>query len=129
MATTKIWAIKSSLSDSVDYVKNPLKCAYEYTSAESKTLERQLQTGINCDIDNCLAEMQAVKYQFGKQGGILAHHAEQSFMPGEITPLKAHEIGLAFAEKMWGDRFQVIVCTHTDKEHIHNHCNNRKRNS
>jgi len=121
MATTKIWAIKSSLSDSVDYVKNPLKCAYEYISAESKTLERQLQTGINCDIDNCLAEMQAVKYQFGKQGGILAHHAEQSFMPGEITPLKAHEIGVAFAEKMWGDRFQVIVCTHTDKEHIHNH--------
>ena len=121
MATTKIWAIRNSLSDSVEYVKNPLKCALEYISSEGKTLTRELQTGINCDVDNCLDEMQDVKYQFGKQGGIVAHHAEQSFMPGEITPLKAHEIGVEFAEKMWGDRFQVIVCTHTDKEHIHNH--------
>ena len=121
MATTKIWAIRNSLSDSVEYVKNPLKCALEYISSEGKTLTRELQTGINCDVDNCLDEMQDVKYQFGKQGGIVAHHAEQSFMPGEITPLKAHEIGVKFAEKMWGDRFQVIICTHTDKEHIHNH--------
>ncbi len=42
-------------------------------------------------------------------------------MPGEITPEKAHEIGIELANKLWGDRFEVIVATHTDKKHIHSH--------
>ncbi len=121
MATTKIWAIKNSLADAIDYVKNPVKCAFDYVTADGKEMMRLLQTGINCDTDYALYEMQDVKIQFGKQGGILAHHAEQSFKPGEITAELAHEIGVGFAEKMWGERFQVIVCTHTDKAHIHNH--------
>lgn len=121
MATTKIWAIKNSLSDALEYVKNSVKCAFSYVTDEGKEMSRRLQSGINCDIDNALYEMQDVKLQFGKQGGILAHHAEQSFKPGEVTAEIAHEIGVKFAEKMWGERFQVIVCTHTDKAHIHNH--------
>lgn len=121
MATTKIWAIKNSLADAIDYVRNPAKCAFDYVTADGKEMTRLLQTGINCDIDHALYEMQDVKTQFGKHGGILAHHAEQSFKPGDITAELAHEIGVRFAEKMWGERFQVTVCTHTDKAHIHNH--------
>lgn len=121
MATTKIWAIKESLADALSYVKDPVKCAFHYVTDDGKEITRLLQSGINCDIETALFEMQDVKAQFGKQGGILAHHAEQSFKPGEIAAEKAHEIGVAFAEEMWGDRFQVVVCTHTDKAHIHNH--------
>ena len=42
-------------------------------------------------------------------------------MPGEVTPDMAHEIGIKLAERLWGDRFQVLVTTHLDHEHIHNH--------
>ena len=58
---------------------------------------------------------------FGKEGGILAFHGEQSFKEGEVTPELAHEIGVKLAEEMWGERFQVIVTTHLNTKHIHNH--------
>ncbi|NLD19140.1 MAG: relaxase/mobilization nuclease domain-containing protein [Clostridiales bacterium] len=126
MATTKIWAIKADLASAISYIGNPnkteaLKAVIDYAASDEKTYSLEYRSGINCDIDNALEEMQAVKRQFAKEGGILAHHAEQSFAPGEVTADKAHEIGVAFAEEMWGDRFQVIVCTHLDKAHIHNH--------
>lgn len=121
MATTKIWAVRNSLSDTLDYVKNPAKCTFNYVTPDGNEVKRLLRFGINCDAGCAFDEMQDVKAQFGKQGGILAHHAEQSFKPGEVTAGEAHRIGVELAERMWGDRFQVVVCTHTDKAHIHNH--------
>lgn len=125
MATTKIWAVKNELKYSIDYVENlektTLKSTIDYVNNSEKISYRQLCTGINCSIDTAYEEMNRVKVQFGKTDDILAHHAEQSFSPGEITPEKAHEIGVRFAKEMWGDRFQVIVATHVDKAHIHNH--------
>lgn len=125
MATTKIWAVKGNLQYTLSYASNPAKTEIEkvidYVSGENKTVKDSLCTGINCDIETAYQDMMFTKEQFGKTGGILAHHAEQSFAPGEITPEKAHEVGVRFAEEMWGDRFQVIVTTHLDKAHIHNH--------
>lgn len=126
MATTKIWAIKGSLADALSYAKNPdktgaLKAAIDYASSETKTQNTSYVTGVNCSSEDTLFEMQLVKKQYAKEGGIIAHHAVQSFAPGEITPEKAHELGVRFANDMWGDRFQVLVCTHLDKEHIHSH--------
>ena len=52
----------------------------------------------------------------------MAYHGYQSFAPGEATPELAHEIGVKLATRLWGDRYQVIVATHLDKEnHLHNH--------
>ncbi|WP_251392667.1 relaxase/mobilization nuclease domain-containing protein [Mediterraneibacter agrestimuris] len=66
--------------------------------------------------------MMAVKKRYGKDEGIMAFHRYQSFAPGECTPAMAHEIGVRLAEALWGDRFQVLVATHLDKEnHLHNH--------
>ena len=125
MATTKIWAVKADLKYTLSYAGNPVKTeikrVVDYVSGEGKTIKEKLCTGINCDIETAYQDMLFVKEQFGKTGGILAHHAEQSFAPGEITPEKAHEVGVKFAEEMWGDRFQVLVTTHLDKAHIHNH--------
>jgi hypothetical protein len=56
-----------------------------------------------------------------KTGGILAYHGYQSFQPGEVTPEQAHQIGVELARRMWGDRFEVVVSTHLDHDHIHNH--------
>ena len=48
-------------------------------------------------------------------------HAIQSFAEGEVTPEQAHEIGVKLAEELWGDRFEVVVTTHLNTNHIHNH--------
>lgn len=61
------------------------------------------------------------KKQFNKGDKYIAWHGYQSFKPDEVTPELCHEIGVKLAQKMWGDRFQVIVSTHLDKEHLHNH--------
>ena len=51
----------------------------------------------------------------------MAFHGYQSFEKGEVTPEVAHEIGVKLAEEMWGDRFEVVVSTHLNTKHIHNH--------
>lgn len=61
------------------------------------------------------------KKQFCKTDGILGFHAFQSFAEGEVSPDKAHLIGVKLAEEMWGDRFEVVVSTHLNTLHIHNH--------
>ncbi len=79
-------------------------------------------TGVNCFPATAREEMMAVKKRYGKEDGIVAFHGYQSFAPGEATPDAAHEIGIRLAKELWGERFQVIVATHLDKEnHIHNH--------
>jgi hypothetical protein len=67
--------------------------------------------------------MTAVKKHFGKTDGVVAYHGYQSFAPTDrVTPETAHEIGVKLAERLWGERFQVLVCTHLDKaNHLHNH--------
>lgn len=61
------------------------------------------------------------KKQFGKTEGYIAWHGYQSFKPGEVTPEECHQIGIEYAKELWGDRFQIIVTTHLDKDHLHNH--------
>ncbi|MDL2294304.1 relaxase/mobilization nuclease domain-containing protein [Ruminococcaceae bacterium OttesenSCG-928-D13] len=78
-------------------------------------------TGLNCLPVHAKEQMKMTKQAWNKTGGILAFHAYQSFKPGETTPEQAHAVGVEFAQRMWGDRFQVIVATHTDQEHLHNH--------
>ncbi len=134
MATTAIWKVKGSLGRVVDYAANPdkttvfttedlqgLRDVMNYTTQDYKTEEQRYVSGVNCVPAIARDEMQMVKRQFGKEGGIVAFHGYQSFAPGEVTPEQAHTIGIELARRLWGDRFQVVVATHLDKEHIHNH--------
>lgn len=91
-----------------------------YAVQEGKTEERFV-TGVNCAAESALLEMETVKQQWNKTGSIQCIHAVQSFRPGEISPELAHNIGVELAQKLWGKRFQVVVATHLDREHIHNH--------
>ena len=82
---------------------------------------RQFVSGVNCSPSTARDEMIAVKKRFGKEDGTVAYHGYQSFAPGEATPELAHEIGLALAKKLWGEKYQVLVATHLDREnHLHN---------
>ena len=83
---------------------------------------QQFVSGVNCHPATAREEMIAVKKRFGKEDGTVAYHGYQSFAPGEATPELAHEIGVKLAHQLWGDKYQVIVATHLDKDsHLHNH--------
>lgn len=132
MATTSLWKVENRLDKVIKYTTNAEKTenkecykdlhnAIEYVEADFKT-ERQLYvTGVNCLEDSALEDMIFTKKRFGKTKGILAYHGFQSFAEGEVTPEKAHEIGVKLAEELWGDKYEVIVSTHLNTNHIHNH--------
>ena len=65
--------------------------------------------------------MMLTKTHYHKQNGILLWHGYQSFKPGEVTPEEAHKIGMELAQNLWGKDYEILVCTHLDREHIHNH--------
>ena len=131
MATTKLWHIQGRLKDLVDYVENPEKTVkpglqdffnvFSYTQNPDKTADGQFVTAINCQKDIALQQMILTKQRYGKEDGYIAWHGYQSFKPGEVTPEQCHALGVELARQMWGDRLQVIVTTHLDKEHLHNH--------
>jgi hypothetical protein len=133
MATTAIWDVTDRLKRVLDYATNPdktdrarvahddLQQVLAYASADAKTEKQLYVSGINCDPLTAYEQMQRTKRQFQKMDGIVAFHGYQAFAPGETTPEMAHTIGVKLAQELWGDRFEVVVSTHLDKEHLHNH--------
>lgn len=93
----------------------------DYVSNSNKTEEKLYVSGINCSVNTAYEEMMLTKNHFNKKYGIIAFHSYQSFKESEVTPELAHNIGIRLAEEMWGDRFQVVVATHLNTNHIHNH--------
>ena len=86
-----------------------------------KTEKQHYVSGINCSPDIARQQMIMTKKRYGKEGGNVAFHGYQSFSPGEVTPNLAHQLGLQLAQELWGERFEVIVATHLDKNHVHSH--------
>lgn len=110
-----------TLLDVIDYAADPSKTDSAIHDENIET-HQQFVTGINCLPATARDEMQAVKKRFGKEDGVIAYHGYQSFAPGEVDPKTAHEIGIRLAKELWGEKYQVIVATHLDKEnHLHNH--------
>ena len=133
MATTSLWHISGKLKDLVDYVENPEKTVEkhpeladlwnvaQYVERPGATQDGAYVTAINCLKETALRQMILTKRQYGKEDGYIAYHGYQSFKPGEVTPEECHRIGVETAKELWGDKYQIIVTTHLDKEHLHNH--------
>ena len=135
MAVTKIWDIRGNLSNSLRYVQNAEKTynpdfdsdlqtlgdVMSYAENEEKTEKKYYVSALNCNTTCAREQFINVKKAFDKEGGIIAYHAYQSFAPDETTPEQAHRIGVELAERLWGDRFQVIVATHLNSHCLHNH--------
>jgi len=136
LAITSLWAIKGRLDHLISYVENPEKTklatsndkdlqtlwnVLSYTTRADKTEEKLYVNGINCIPAIAVEQMIITQKQFDKNDGRIAFHGFQSFRPNEVTPDVAHEIGMKLAMEMWGDRFQVVVSTHLDKDHLHSH--------
>lgn len=97
---------------------NP-RTVINYVCNKEKTTDK-LISGKNCMPESCEYEFAEVKKAFGKTDGRTYFHMIQSFSPDDrITPEQAHEVGLQMAELFEG--YQVLVVTHTNKAHIHNH--------
>ena len=131
VATTKIWAIKDSISRVISYAKNPekttfsdLKQVLKYAENDEKTIDKNEKTmyvtGIKCKAETAYEEMMLVQNRFDKCTGNVAYHAYQSFKTGEVSPELAHKIGVKLAEKMWRE-YQVVVATHFNTGTYHNH--------
>ena len=93
-----------------------------YTMQNKKTEcdGQQLVTGINCQPESVYADFMTTKRLHHKTDGVLFYHMVQSFPKGEaVDPVTAHAAALKLAEYYEG--YEVLVCTHTDREHIHSH--------
>ncbi|MCR5593788.1 MAG: relaxase/mobilization nuclease domain-containing protein [Saccharofermentans sp.] len=142
MAVTSIWAVSNHVNNTIRYVMNPEKTidrpelsqdaiaarkavgdTIDYASNGDKTEQMMYVTGINCNPDHAADEFMKTKLLWNKTGGRLAYHGYQSFREsdGDLTAEKAHEIGVKMAEELWGDRFEVVVATHLNTGHLHNH--------
>lgn len=97
---------------------NP-RTVINYVCNKEKTTDK-LISGKDCMPESCEYEFAEVKKAFGKTDGRTYYHMIQSFSPDDrITPEQAHEVGLQMAELFEG--YQVLVVTHTNKAHTHNH--------
>ena len=133
MATTKIWDVKSHLSQLIAYVANvektiekfddeTLKALITYGIDDLKTEERKLVTPINCTVDNAPTEMARLNSMSKSKSDTVAYHAYQSFARGEVDAETAHQIGIKLANELWGDKdFLVVVATHVNTGTIHTH--------
>ena len=128
MAYDKIIPIRRRLDHCLAYAANEhktdLAAALHYIGNERKTAPPhadRLRTGINCTVETAYAEMQATKRRWDKCGGILGYHIIHSYAPGEVTPQEAHAAGVEFARRLLGKRYEAVVATHLDREHLHCH--------
>lgn len=110
MAITKYKVIKKNLDAVINYVMNG-----------EKTENGILVSAINCLPETAYSQMMLTKKAFHKEDGRLGYHIIQSFKGKEISPEKCNQIGIEFAKQLWGDKYQVLVCTHINKDNVHNH--------
>ena len=114
MAVTKIKAIRSTVDSAIAYIINP-----------AKTDEKLLVSSFGCSVETAAKEFDWTRETAVQHGmpdvKIIARHVIQSFDIGEASPEVAHEIGKQFADEMLGGKYEYVLATHVDREHIHNH--------
>lgn len=138
MAVSRLWAVHTRLDRVIDYAINSektLKSTSEFIDKDDKTLKDVIRyatdsektdnelfvDGINCSAPIAREQFVAVKQKFSKTDGVQAYHGYLSFKEQNITPKQAQKIGMEFASRVWGDKFQVVVATHLNTGHLHCH--------
>lgn len=114
MAYLKIFPIKVTDKKALDYITNP-----------DKTDEKLLVSSFGCspetaDLEFSMTREMAKKNGMDK-GNNLAFHLIQSFKPGEVDAETAHRLGQQFADEVLKGKYEYVISTHVDKNHIHNH--------
>lgn len=110
MAVTKTHPIKSTLKAAIDYICNPVK-----------TDGKLLVSSYGCTAETADIEFEWTRRHSIDKGTNLGRHLIQAFEPGEVTPEEAHEIGMQLAKEILGGKYEFVLTTHIDKDHVHNH--------
>ena len=110
MAVTKTHPIKSTLKAAIDYICNP-----------EKTDGKLLVSSYGCTAETADIEFAWTRRHSIDKGTNLGRHLIQAFQPGEVTPEQAHEIGMQLAKEILGGKYEFVLTTHIDKDHVHNH--------
>ena len=110
MAITKTHPIKSTLKAAIDYICNPVK-----------TDGKLLVSSYGCTTETADIEFEWTRRHSIDKGSNLGRHLIQAFEPGEVTPEEAHEIGMQLAKEILGGKYEFVLTTHIDKDHVHNH--------
>ena len=100
-----------------------MKSVMRYVAQENKTLwnGQNLVSGIGCQPETAFDEFLSTKLLHHKNGGVMFYHMVQSFPKGaDVDPRTAHEAARQLAGYFEG--CEILVSTHTDREHIHSHC-------
>ena len=118
------------LDRSIEYVKDKekttqkadsLEAAIDYAMNRTKTEQAVFEDTIGCTNENAYADMVATKKRFHKMGGVEGYHLVQSFAEGEVTPELAHLIGQELADRLLKGQYEVVITTHLNTRHYHNH--------
>lgn len=110
MAVTKTHPIKSTLKAAIDYILNP-----------EKTDGKLLASSFGCGLETADIEFAWTREAAGDRGTHLGRHLIQSFAVGETTPEEAHKIGMELAGAVLSGKYEFVLTTHVDKDHLHNH--------
>ena len=137
MAVTSIWPITGNPNGVIEYAINPEKTSadsreetaalhaidkvVEYTADDLKTEKRMYVSGVNCQVPFAKEQFMETKRRFNQMNGRTCYHGYQSFRAGEVDADTAHRIGVELAKELWGNRFEVVVSTHLNTDHYHNH--------
>ena len=128
MAYTSLIPVRR-LDRAVKYVRDKSKTtkpgsleeAVDYALNRDKTESVCFETGLSCLCETAFSDMKENVRRWHKTGGVQGYHLVQSFAEGEVTPERAHRIGIELADQLLDGRYQAVVTTHLNTRHIHNH--------
>ena len=110
MAVAKTHPIKSTLKAAIDYICNP-----------DKTDGKLLVSSFGCTVETADIEFAWTRRHAIDKGTNLGRHLIQAFEPGEVMPEEAHRIGMELAREVLGGKYEFVLTTHIDRDHVHNH--------
>lgn len=135
MGYTRILSIGVRLDNSLNYISNPEKTDVKldmnclegrerYIKNDDKTEKGLYVQAFNCSKKNAYKRMIKTQEKKGKShriDGVLGYHIIQSFKDFETTPEIAHQAGTELVKRLFADKYEAVVATHLDKDHLHNH--------
>ena len=129
MAYTSVLPVHR-LDRSIEYVKDRAKTtksagsleeAIDYALNREKMEQTIFEDAIGCTCENAYVDMVKTKERFHKKEGVQGYHLVQSFAEGEVSPELAYLIGQELAEQLLKGQYEVVITTHLNTKHYHNH--------
>ena len=127
MAYTSVIPVRR-LDRAVKYVMNKekttavsLQDALDYAANRDKTEKSCFESSYACTLETAFADMRKTKERWHKSGGVQGYHLVQSFAADEVTPELAHQIAKELADRVLGARYEYVIGTHLNTDHIHSH--------